>query len=126
MQLRVTALVISGLLASCAGVQVQRVTSHNQSGIRYWRPAPYLALVETRTDNAVTCEVRPFMLPDKTEEYAITINAGVGSVKATPTLTDGWNLTSLAADADSQIDENLTALGALLKVGVDARRPIAP
>ncbi|HUH49883.1 MAG TPA: hypothetical protein VLZ56_08540 [Mycoplana sp.] len=119
MQLRIIALAMTGVLTSCAGVQVHRVTDRNQPGIRYWRPAPYLALVETRTENAVTCEVRPLMLPDKTEEYSITINAGLGSVKATPTLTDGWNLVSLAAEADSKTSENLTALATLLKTGAE-------
>lgn len=103
------------LLTACAGVQVKRVTSRNQEGIRYWRPAPYLALVETKTDKSVTCDVRPFYLPDKTEEYAITISAGMGAVKATPNLADGWNLTSLSTDVDSKTNENITAFTGLLK-----------
>ncbi|WP_028002884.1 hypothetical protein [Sinorhizobium arboris] len=109
-------------LTSCAGVQVKRVTSHNQQGIRYWRPAPYLALVETRTEKTVTCDVRPFYLPDKTEEYAITISAGMGAVKATPTLNDGWNLTSLSTDVDSKANENITAITGLLKETLAATR----
>ncbi|MFD1327718.1 hypothetical protein [Mycoplana ramosa] len=121
MHLRIIALALTAVLTSCAGVQVHRVTDRNQPGIRYWRPAPYLALVETRTENAVACEVRPLMLPDKTEEYAITINAGLGSVKATPTLTDGWNLVSLNAEADSKTSENLTALATLLKTGAEIK-----
>jgi hypothetical protein len=119
--MRVLILVLIPLLvASCAGVQVKRVTSRDQAGIRYWRPAPYLALVETKTDKTVTCDVRAFYLPDKTEEYAITISAGMGAVKATPTLTDGWNLTSLSTDVDSKTNENITAITGLLKETIAA------
>ncbi|WFU01950.1 hypothetical protein QA648_17900 [Rhizobium sp. CB3171] len=116
------------LATSCAGVQVKRVTSRDQSGIRYWRPAPYLALVETKTDKTVTCDVKSFYLPDKTEEYAITISAGMGAVKATPTLTDGWNLTSLSTDVDSKTNENITAIKGLLKeaAGIVGPKHLAP
>lgn len=39
----------------------------------------------------------------------------MGAVKATPTLTDGWNLTSLSTDVDSKANENITAITGLLK-----------
>ena len=59
------------------------------------------------------------MLPDKSEEYAITMNSGLwGSVSANPSLQDGWNLTSLDAKADSKTAETLTAFAAALKAAV--------
>ncbi|WP_141402148.1 hypothetical protein [Rhizobium subbaraonis] len=114
---------ISLILSSCAGVDVRRVTSENQAGIRYWRPAPYLAFVEVKDDKSVRCELNKFELPDKTEEYAITMRAGMGTVKATPTLVDGWQLTGFDVQIDSKTPENLTAIATLLK---SIPQPAAP
>jgi len=114
----VLAILTAGLVAlsACAGVQVKRVTAKsNEPGIRYWRPEPYFALIETRANNAVTCDVKTFYLPDKSEEYAITISAGMGKANVTPQLENGWNLTSLSADIDSKASENITAIASLLK-----------
>lgn len=104
------------LTAGCAQVDVRRVTSENQTGIRYWRPAPYVALTPTTVGNVTTCEAKLVMLPDKSEEYAINMNSGLwGSASAKPTLQDGWNLTGLDASADSKTAEVLNAFAAVLK-----------
>jgi hypothetical protein len=119
-------------LSGCANVSVARVTSHNQPGIRYWRPAPYLALDETTEGSKTTCNAKIVMLPDKSEEYAITMNAGVGTASAKPQLQDGWNLTGLDANADSKTSENITAVASLAKVLIPAatadtrNKPVAP
>ncbi|WP_371420518.1 hypothetical protein [Tardiphaga sp.] len=55
------------------------------------------------------------MLPDKSEEYAITMDAGFGTAEADPTLQDGWNLTGLTGKAHSKTAENLTAVASLVK-----------
>ena len=104
-----------GSLGACASVDVKRVTSHDQPGIRYWRPAPYLALQEVNDGKTTTCQVKQIMLPDKSEEYAITLNAGVGTVKANPQLQDGWNLTGMDTNVDSKTSENITAVSGLIK-----------
>jgi hypothetical protein len=111
------------LLSSCAGVQVKRVVTENQEGLRYWRPAPYLAYVQTTTDKGVTCELKPFYLPDKSEEYAITIHAGMGAAKVNPILAEGWNLTSLDTDVDSKASENISAIASLVKETAAAVAP---
>jgi len=106
----------SWLMASgCAGVDVRRVTSADQEGIRYWRPAPYIALQRSEKDGKVTCDVKMLTLPDKSEEYAITIRAGMGAVKANPTLHEGWRLDAISTDIDSKTAENLNAVANLLK-----------
>ncbi|MDG4881999.1 hypothetical protein [Mesorhizobium sp. WSM4884] len=110
-------------LSGCANVSVTRVTSYNQPGLRYWRPAPYLALEETSESGKTTCNAKIVMLPDKSEEYAITMNAGVGTASANPQLQDGWNLTGLNASADSKTNENITALASLAKVLVPLAAP---
>lgn len=115
-----------GLLCSCAGMQVKRVVSENQEGLRYWRPAPYLAYVQTATDKGTTCELKPFYLPDKSEEYAITITAGMGAAKMNPNLADGWNLTSLDTDVDSKTSDNINAIASLVKEAAAAAVPRTP
>lgn len=51
------------------------------------------------------------MLPDYSEEYVVTWNAGVGSAATNVTLQDGWNLTGFGTTVDSQVDEMVTAVG---------------
>ena len=48
-------------------------------------------------------------LPDFSEEYAIDVRAGLGKANVQINLADGWNLTSINQDLDSQTDENLAA-----------------
>jgi hypothetical protein len=102
-------------LSGCAGVNVSPVKGPDQPGIRYWRPAPYLALQPVAQDGRSSCEAKLVMLPDKSEEYAIKVNAGLwGKADATPTLEDGWNLTSLSSKVDSGTPEVLTAAAGLI------------
>lgn len=101
-------------ITGCAKVSVDRVTSDSQPGIRYWRPAHYLSLAPVTTGTTVTCEAKLIELPDKSEQYAITMNAGMGTAEATPTLQDGWNLTAMTSKADSKTAENITAISALV------------
>jgi hypothetical protein len=103
---------LAAVLGGCASVDVKRVTSVEQPGIRYWRPEPFLALQRTKEGK---CDVSTLTLPDKSEEYAITVNAGLGAAKASPTLHDGWRLDSLSTDIDSKTAENLTAIASLVK-----------
>ncbi|WAC27881.1 hypothetical protein [Ancylobacter sp. SL191] len=103
-------------LSACASVDVRPVTSPNQAGIRYWRPEVLLALQETKDkEGRVSCDVKTFTLPDKSEEYAITTNAGMGTAKSTPTLYEGWRLDGLQSDIDSKAADNITAVASLLK-----------
>ena len=104
---------ILSILPGCASIDVTRVTSREQPGIRYWRPAPYIALSQS-SDNKGTCEAKLVMLPDKSEEYAITMSAGIGTAEADPTLQDGWNLTGLTGKADSKTAENVGAFANLV------------
>jgi len=103
-------------ISGCASVDVRRVTDDDQTGIRYWRPAPYFALAPSTSGKQTVCQATLVMLPDKTEEYAINAHAGAwGSAEADPTLQDGWNLTSMTGKADSKTAETLTAFSSVLK-----------
>ncbi|WP_029349885.1 hypothetical protein [Bosea sp. 117] len=103
-------------LAGCTSVDVRRVTDPDQTGIRYWRPQVLLVKQQT-TDKEGNrkCEFATLTLPDRSEEYAININAGLGSANVTPELHDGWRLDKMAANLDSQTDENLNAVANLVK-----------
>ncbi len=114
------------LLGACANVSVLPVTAPNQPGIRYWRPAPYIALQETRDGAKTVCDYKLIMLPDKTEQYAITMDAGIGTVESKPTLEGGWNLTSLDGKADSKTADNITAVASLLKAASGAAANYSP
>lgn len=53
-------------------------------------------------------------LPDLEHPMALTASSGFGTAQMTPTLQDGWMLTSLSASSDSKVAETLTALGSAL------------
>jgi hypothetical protein len=115
----VSAVGCSIVLSGCAGLDVRRVTSANQEGIRYWRPAHFLALHQTTDkDGKSSCDVNVLTLPDKSEEYAITFSPGMGSANVTPTLFEGWRLDSLSANIDSKTADNLNAIANLAKVAI--------
>ncbi|AWM87586.1 hypothetical protein [Microvirga sp. 17 mud 1-3] len=112
-------------------MNVSRVTDPNQPGIRYWRPAIYVALQKSvAKDETQTCEFKTLTLPDKSEEYAITFTPGMGTANVTPTLYEGWRLDSLNANLDSKTAENLNAVTGLFKAIVagtpGAKSAVAP
>lgn len=100
-------------------------------GIRYYRPKPYLLIspaTNTITeydasgqkkaksttgigDHYVNIEMQ--YLPDFGEEYSINVSPGLGSANVGVTLEDGWNLTGLNQELDTQFDETVTALAEL-------------
>lgn len=91
----------------------------DDTGLRFYRPKPYL-MVKPMTNKSgepvsgfVSLETK--MLPDFSEEYSVHVRPGIGSNDTQITLTDGWNLTALNVDVDSQIDENIDAVANLVK-----------
>ncbi len=91
-------------------------------GIRYYRPKPYLKVepaevaIEKNQTRIVPGLVRISLayLPDFSEEYSIDVRPGLGTANVELKLEDGWNLTEIGQDLDSQTDENLEALGSIL------------
>lgn len=102
-------LVALGLaLSGCSTVSVKRLAPGDarSAGIRYWRPVPYLLVAEGKATL--------IYLPDRSEEYAITQQAGFASRKLEVTLDGGWNLTKLGADAGAVPDKAIELLGKFL------------
>jgi hypothetical protein len=114
---QISTILLATTLAGCASVSVKRVTSYDQEGIRYWRPAPYIALskVTGRDGKGVSCQGTLMMLPDKSEEYAITMNSGLwGNASVKPALDNGWNLTSLDGKVETKTDTGINSLNSFL------------
>ena len=121
--MRLLILVMCLTLGGCASVDIQKVTDSNRDtvhGIRYWRPAPYLAIT-AQPDK--TCIAKIMYLPDSSEEYVMTPTGGFGSVTFKPTLTDGWNLTALDTNIDSKASDVLGVLTKML--GMPSKEPKA-
>lgn len=94
----------------------------NDRGIRFYRPKPYLKVepAEVAIDKNQTRLVPGLVrislayLPDFSEEYSIDVRSGLGIANVGIKLEDGWNLTEINQELDSQTDENTKALASLL------------
>jgi hypothetical protein len=108
---------------------VKKDPGPHDRGFRYYRPKPYLMVkplefvVKSNEGKTLSGSVEPnyvsieqVMLPDFSEEYSIHIRSGLGVNNTKFELKDGWNLTSLNSELDSQFDENVKAVSELLKV----------
>lgn len=103
-------------LTACASVTVKPATNATESGVRFYRPDPYLAISRVKTEggkvgDALQAEI--IWLPNKNQEYIITASAGLGAVAYAPTLTNGWNLVGLDVKVDSKGSEVLSAMTGL-------------
>lgn len=111
-------LVLMLCLAGCLPrTVVKKNPGPDDTGIRYYRPKPYLFVTPqlksdgTPTDGMVALRIE--MLPDYSEEYSIHVNTGWGQNKTSVTLEDGWKLTQINVDMDSNFDENVKAISDL-------------
>ena len=96
------------IMCSCTGIKVKRNPSACDTGIRYYRPKPYLLLspVSEGQHSGQAVSISLEYLPDFSEEYSIHLKTGLnGSVSADITLDQGWNLTGLDVAADPQTDD---------------------
>ena len=119
-------LLFVGLLMAACGCTPRVIVRGNPApcdeGIRYYRPKPYLKIepAEVAVDKNQTALVPEMVrislvyLPDFSEEYAIEVRSGLGTADVGIKLEDGWNLTEISQDLDSQTDENLEAIGSLI------------
>jgi len=115
LQRAVLALAIPLIGIACASTTVKKDPGQHDRGIRYYRPKPYLLLTPTSGAGDDQVSISLQYLPDYSEEYSIHIRAGIGKNKTNVKLENGWNLTGLDADIDSQTDENLTAMAKMVE-----------
>jgi hypothetical protein len=120
-------------------VTVRKDPGPHNAGIRYYRPKPYLliepvgAAVTVADENkkpvSTTIPSDEFVsisldyLPDFSEEYAITVRPGLGVANVSFKLEDGWNLTEMNQELDSQFNENVSAIADLVKAGGSLIQP---
>ena len=130
------ALAVLSLTGCPPRVVVKQNPGPRDQGVRYYRPKPYLLVtpyqfeqVVDRTillgppsDQYVTIGLQ--YLPDFGEEYSIHVRTGLGTADVELQLEDGWNLTAINQDLDSQFDENISAVADLL--GAAAPQGIVP
>ncbi len=147
------------MLSACASVSVTQIENakgstgievkNDTSGVRFYRPAPYLWITQADPPKDVNVEtfreelretgseiitettsVRPLggprytaqivMLPDYSQEYIVQWKAGIGSVKPSVSLADGWNLSSFGAEVDSKVSDTIGAVASLGGTVADA------
>ncbi|TWT88050.1 hypothetical protein [Neorhodopirellula pilleata] len=103
-------------------VIVRKSPTDQDRGVRYYRPKPYLKIepaevaVNKTQSSLVPGLVRISLvyMPDFSEEYSISVRSGCGIADVGIKLEDGWNLTEISQELDSQTDENVEAIGSLL------------
>lgn len=123
---RAIAVFLMTLCVVAAGC-MPRVVVHSRPGpddpgIRYYRPKPYLKIEPAEVAiNSKTSAVTPGVvrisvvyLPDFSEEYSIDVRSGFGVADVSIKLEDGWNLTEISQDLDSQTDENIESISRLI------------
>lgn len=117
------AAILIGLLGCTPRVRVKANPTSCDQGIRYYRPKPYLKVVPAEVQIAKDAsKIEPSLvtitleyLPDFSEEYAIDVRPGLGIANVSIKLEDGWNLTEINQELDSQTDENISAAGDLIR-----------
>ena len=122
---KVTALAACLTLVACAGclpaTKVIKNPDDCDTGIRYYRPKPYLLIkpmINSKTGEPVNGYVtlEEAIMPDFSEEYSIHVRSGLGTNDTSITLKDGWRLETLNVDLDSQFDDNLRAIADVASV----------
>lgn len=103
------------LSAGCIpGTKVVKNPGSDDCGIRYYRPKPYLLITPHENQDQIPTEeyvrIELEFLPDFSEEYSIHIRPGLGTNQTSVTLEDGWNLTALNVELDSQFSDNVEAV----------------
>lgn len=107
------------LMGASTGCMPRTVVRQNpgphDKGVRYYRPKPYLLIQPTlnKEDRYVTISME--YLPDFSEEYSINVRTGLGINNTTIKLENGWNLTEINQQLDSNVDDNIKAVSELIK-----------
>lgn len=116
-------LLLAALGLACSHVSITRVTQEHpyESGLRFYRPWPYLLVTIDRNE---VSQAEILYLPDLSEEYVVEPKVRLGSVDLKVTLEQGWQLTSLGASADPRVAETIDALASLL--GAASSAAVAP
>ena len=114
------------VLSGCTPrVIVRAHPTSDDPGIRYYQSQalsqvePAEVCVEKNQTTIVPGVVRISLvyLPDYSEEYSIDVRSGLGIANVGIKLENGWNLTEISQELDSQTDDNVKAMASLLSGG---------
>ena len=95
-------------IVGCSTVEITKLSdSAYSSGLRFYRPEPYLLVTQDNNGNSQTSMIS---LPNKNEEYVIKPKVRLGTVNVSATLEGGWNLTQLGTTVDTKVPETITAI----------------
>jgi hypothetical protein len=97
----ITILMFAGLLAGCSSVSVIKNPGPEDTGIRYYRPKPYL-LVTPADATGRMVKLKVEYLPDYAEEYSVHPK---GKKPPQVQLKDGWNLVAVGGPAPPEKPE---------------------
>lgn len=113
--------IVLAMSCGCARTIVKRDPGPNDTGIRFYRPRPYLLIAPAAapadhgTDTqTVPVTIRLDYLPDYSEEYSIRVTPGLGQAELNATLENGWNLNSVQAKTDQRYAEIIGGVGSAL------------
>jgi hypothetical protein len=111
--------VVATLVVGCTTTTYKVNPGEHDHGFRYYRPKPYLFIQPAGSDTGLNApefvSIEMKMLPDFNEQVSIRTRAGIGVNKTNLEITEGWNLTKITQELDSQTDENIKAIGGLIK-----------
>jgi hypothetical protein len=130
MRLNFAIVMMCALLLGCPGVKVVKNPNDRDKGIRYYRPKPYLLVTpgtettEVTANSTTTKKTLPsdrtvtiqlVYMPDFNEEYSIHVRSGLGIANVGFKLDQGWNLTEISQELDSNVDDNIKAVAELTR-----------
>ncbi len=115
----VTICLLAGLLAGCSSVTVIKNPAAQDTGIRYWRPKPYL-LVTPADATGRMVKLKMEYLPDYSEEFSIHPQ---GKKPPQVQLKDGWNLVAVGGPAPPPEKPEEAALPAASPAGDPMKLP---
>jgi len=109
------------IISGCTGGKfiVHKNLTDSDEGFRYYLPKPYLLVSNTVNANTKTTErtAQIIYLPNFDEKYSVTVLGGAsGTFTGNLKLTDGWNLTQIDQQYDTQTAQTINALASLLKL----------
>lgn len=114
--------------AACPKISVVRISDPAETtteGVRFYRPYPYLMISEVTDSKSskTMLQYKIIWLPDISQEYAIQISAGLGTIDFKPTFEEGWKLVGFEAKMDSKTKEIIEAATGLLEKGAKVVTP---
>ena len=128
MVVRAAVLLVALVSSACLGpkLEARRIQSDEQEGMPYYLPRPYLIVSKNfnpvQTTGKATTASKPdageavhayqiVYLPDRCNQYGLTVSRGIGTLESRIELEDGWKFTGLTLETDSKTPETIAAIG---------------